>query len=405
MQPHTSSITRFDESKLVEFIGQATRRLVYMAPGMSTRIAKILSEKWKSLGTKSVEVILDVDPEVARMGYGTLEALTQLHATAAELGAVVNCQPGIRIGIIVADDKTLIFAPTPLLIEAGSNQPFHPNAIYLDTLPATIAADLGLGEKANRDRTVGLDAITPNEIKDITTDLEQNPPVKFDVARKVRVFNAHFEFVELELRGGLISRRRVPIPSDLMGLAKEEKAQRLLKSTFQLIDGEGPLSSDQVNRLKELVVRRYLILLPGYGWVVLRRNKPQLEKAVGVLEKYIERYQRRITKRLQDEIDANRSALAQALFPAVRRNPPQRWLKFIGVAAKDEDFRRMLDSDLRDAFGSADEALRKIELRLVFKGVTYELLNDPKFMNIAASAIPSLASLHTEFDAATVKQN
>jgi hypothetical protein len=34
-----------------------------------------------------------------------------------------------------------------------------------------------------------------------TQNLEANPPVRFDVARKVGVLNTRFEFVEFELHG------------------------------------------------------------------------------------------------------------------------------------------------------------------------------------------------------------
>jgi hypothetical protein len=89
-----------------------------------------------------------------------------------------------------------------------------------------------------------------------------NPPVKFDLARKVRVFNARFEFVEFELHGLSLSRKRVPIPSDLMGLAKDSNAQRLLRSSFQLIDENSDVSVDRVTSLKQFIVKKYLINLP-----------------------------------------------------------------------------------------------------------------------------------------------
>ena len=94
--------------------------------------------------------------------------------------------------------------------------------------------------------------------------------MKFDVARKVRVFNARIEFVEFELRGLSISRKTVQIPSDLLGLAKEPKAQKLLHSV------DGVLSVAQVgNELRVLCA-------PGHGdpqviATALRRDGLQAE--------------------------------------------------------------------------------------------------------------------------------
>jgi len=101
------------------------------------------------------------------------------------------------------------------------------------------------------------------DVQNTVQDLNTNPPVRFDLARKVRVFNARFEFVEFELHGLVRSRKRVSIASDLMGLAKDPKAQKLLRSSFLLIDENSEVSGDRVARLKQFIVKRYLINLPG----------------------------------------------------------------------------------------------------------------------------------------------
>ena len=41
-----------------------------------------------------------------------------------------------------------------------------------------------------------------------------------------------------------------------------------------------------------------------------------------------------------------------------------------------------------------------MNVKAIFKGVTYESLSDPEFMRIAGQAIPLLDTLHDEFDAA-----
>jgi hypothetical protein len=41
-----------------------------------------------------------------------------------------------------------------------------------------------------------------------------------------------------------------------------------------------------------------------------------------------------------------------------------------------------------------------MNVKAIFKGVTYESLSDPEFMRIASHAIPLLDTLHDEFEAA-----
>jgi hypothetical protein len=60
----------------------------------------------------------------------------------------------------------------------------------------------------------------------------------------------------------------------------------------------------------------------------------------------------------------------------------------------------MLRLDLKNAFGQSDDIFEDMTVKVIFKGVTYELLSDAEFMRIASERIPGLDSLHQEFDAA-----
>jgi hypothetical protein len=155
------------------------------------------------------------------------------------------------------------------------------------------------------------------------------------------------------------------------------------------------------------MVKTYLINLPGYGTVVLRKNKENFEAAVKGLERYIQRFQRRLKKKLQHAIDSNREILTAALLPTVVKNPPVRWMRFLGEDPSNQDIEQMLRRELTDAFGYSDDVFQGMTVRAIFKGVTYESLNDPEFMRIASEKIPLLESLHYEFDAAkaeTIRQ-
>ena len=118
--PPAPSITNADEAKIVSILTSARRRWLYMAPGITQPIVEAMDALWARLGGASGSVILDLDPEVYRLGYGTLEGLQQLQEAATRHGTLIcRHQDGIRIGLVISDDHTLIFTPTPLLIEAG----------------------------------------------------------------------------------------------------------------------------------------------------------------------------------------------------------------------------------------------------------------------------------------------
>lgn len=203
------SITVANDETLRAMIGSATRRIVLLAPAVSKLVAEALVERWRVLPPDAVSVILDINPEVYRLGYGNLEGLSLLEEAARQRNRALNRHAGIRVGLLIVDDATIVYSPTPLLIEAGPRHPDTPNAVLLGQPPATVAAELGEGPRGLADRTVGLDRVERGQIERVRADLVRNPPRKFDIAPTERVFNAHFEFVELELRGTAIHRREV----------------------------------------------------------------------------------------------------------------------------------------------------------------------------------------------------
>ena len=380
----------------------AQHRLIVVAPGLSEAVATAVAEKWRELGKDGVQVVLDPDSEVCRLGLGDLAALKLLHETATSFGVEIQKQPGIRVGIIITDETTTVYSPTARLVEAGGLPGERFNAIRFD------APVLSPASREPRSDLAGLDLhptpLAAAEVTKITEDLQADPPVKFDLARKVRVFNAKFEFVDFELHGVFLSRKRVRIPSDLVGLADDPKAQRLLQSSFQLIEENSESSGNRVVELKKAIVKEYLISLPEYGTVVLRTRKEKFQRAVGTLERYVHRFRKRLQKKLQAAIDANRDTLAKALLPGVLANPPKRWRRYLGDNPVKDEIERMLRAELTTTFGTADEVIQDMEVKVIFKGVTYESLSDPKFIQVASKAIPSLNLLHDEYDAAKAGQ-
>jgi len=394
----TQSITTVDDARLIELIRSAERRLVLMAPGVSDAVAAALCHKWVELGADSVSVILDVDGEVCRLGYGSITAIQRLEEQARVLGTMVSHQPGARIGLMATEATLVVFSPTPLLVEAGPRTDRTTNAIQLTFVPEAVKAEVGMGDNGSMDQTVGLDRVPSQDIDVIAADLERNPPMKFDVARTVRVFNAQFEFVELTVTGYRLSRKSVTVPADLSGL--DEGARRLLRSSFRLVEENGALSGDRVARMRRRIAKRFLINLEGYGTVVLRSNKASFVRAVERLKRFVGLYQEHVEETLQKEMDTNCAALVDTLLPTVRERPPSRWRKFAGNAPDEQALRSLLKQELSSAYGSAGSLINRMQVTVTFKGVTYESLTNPAFVELVTRKIPNLPAVHEEYDAA-----
>lgn len=104
----------------------AATRIVFLAPGLSTNVARALADAWSRVGRDALNIVLDVDAEVCRLGYGTLDGLKTICEAAVQVGGLVCHQEGLRIGVLIAYDRTLTYSPAPQLIEAGSSSPDNP---------------------------------------------------------------------------------------------------------------------------------------------------------------------------------------------------------------------------------------------------------------------------------------
>lgn len=380
---------------------RASGRLVVVAPAVSCVVGDAICRRLRTLSAEAVTLVLDSDPEVYRLGYGQLEALEGLQRTAAEHGCTIRRQPGVRIGVVIADDQTLIYVPTAGLVEAGPNTHGAANAIRLQHAPRTMEMDLGLADGAAPQ--IGRNGLTVQELANVKSDLAGNPPLKFDLTRKVRVFNSFIEFAELEVRGTEVARRTVAIPSYLLAVA-DAKTREQLRTTFRLVSPDDKLSGADIDRDRNILTKHLLHVIPKHGTVVLQRDKNAFLAAVEKLEDAVAKFADRVKASIQGRIDKNVAELTKSLLPGLAKRPPKEWILGSGERPSRDSVRLRLERELRTAFGTADQWIREMKVRCVFKGVTYELLNDPDFIEAATRAIPELERFHTEIDAAEAKK-
>lgn len=112
---------------MCDMISHAKWRVIYVGPGISMDVAKSIIKFISKNGFEQVEVILDPNPEVCRLGYGEIEAMDLLF----NKEVIVRKCNGIRIGVIVADDNAFIYTPTPLVVEEEPDV-ISPNAIAVE---------------------------------------------------------------------------------------------------------------------------------------------------------------------------------------------------------------------------------------------------------------------------------
>ena len=95
MAPTTFTVV--NDETLVASIGSTTQTLVYVAPGITKPVVDALAARLDSQSNLQCTLILDLDPEVYRLGYGTEAGLLALQALATRHHLELRQQEGIRI--------------------------------------------------------------------------------------------------------------------------------------------------------------------------------------------------------------------------------------------------------------------------------------------------------------------
>lgn len=299
-------------------IRSASRAVTYAGPGIQIQVAEAMAEVAGQMGPEVVTVCLDFDECVMRMGYGDLGAVTLLRDACIEIRSV----PGLRTALVIVDGDGFVFTPTHLYLEAEPSSNAAPNAMRMSSeqvaealarlSPAAkviaIAQAQTLEEK-RRIEALPIDIrsqpVTNEAFAEVRTKLKQAPPVRFDLARQVRVFEPYLQYVELSLSGAAIQRHRMAIPDSIQQLGGGRELEGRLRTTFELIERGSKLSSkpleDELNDIRKNFTPS---LGKDHGRVVLKAQKPVLIQRLDTFRKKLEKHRKEVETTLQKHLDS-----------------------------------------------------------------------------------------------------
>lgn len=424
-----NTFTSVDDSVLIQTIGSARQRLVFIAPGLRPPVAEALAAAMRVIPTDSIHIVLDVDAEVCRLGYGDkdFKGMGNLQAAAQCHGLTVNNHPGIRIGLLIADDLTLVYSPTPELIETESRQPDKPNAICLrSAVPPQLANACAIGTEGFGGLEVGHEPVQQKKIEAVKQELAERPPKPFNVARIERVFNSMLHFVELRIEDYKLTSRSISLNAKLFGVKNVEVVSRL-KNRYHLFaesdaldveipafDGSGqPLAdktkqkfgSRSIDEERKRIKRRFIMEAGDFGLVILRKDVIDFEKELKLLEIKIAAYKDAVQGIIEKRTNEIVAELLTALKDTLIANPPEHWRShFLGNEPSDADVQRLFDAEIRS---EVKRVKTDFEPRVfhAFKDVTYQTFHDEGFRKLLENRFgrDAIARLFSEHDAAPEK--
>lgn len=317
-----SFFVSISSERIVELVNAARKIVCYVAPSVNGDIADALLNASKRLGPEKVSINLDFCEKVFRYGYGTIEAVEKLNKSGRK---IIN-MPNLRCGIIISDSTGYEYTPTPLYLEAEPES-FVKNALLLSkeqvaealvrysSSSTEVAKSLSRdsGENENLEFLPCIDnseMLEENEIFEVSLSLENVPPVNFDLARQVRVFEPYLQYVDLNLVGASLQRHRMPIPPSILAYGKNSEIETRLKTTFDLIDKNDILSSKKLEDSLNLIRKNYTKSLKGKkGRVVLKAAKPDLSVRIQAFIKDLKSHQEMVEKELQKHLDLSRDQI------------------------------------------------------------------------------------------------
>jgi hypothetical protein len=329
-----------DSKRMAARIRFAKHRVCYVAPGLQLSVAQAICEVVERFPAITITVCIDFDERVMRMGYGDIEAMRLLKGT----NVPVMNSPGLRSAVLIVDDEGFVYTPTALYLENEPQGEETPNAICLQReqiaqvllrLSPTAKAEAIAAASSEQERQaieaipieIGVDKVSPHKFQEVDESLRLAPPVKFDVARQVHVFEPYLQYVEIGLRGAAIQRRRVEIPKAIQKLGAGKDLEGRLRTTFDLIEKDSKVSSkaleDELNKIRKDLTRE---LGRKFGRVILKAQRALFDQRITEFRVKLKAHQKSVNAKIEEKLVKSRKEVVEHYLPIAAAQPPDELL-------------------------------------------------------------------------------
>ncbi|KXK03905.1 MAG: hypothetical protein UZ17_ACD001001002 [Acidobacteria bacterium OLB17] len=272
----------------------------------------------------------------------------------------------------------------------------------LNILAATIIRENG---EKRCEPEIGQAIAVEADIKAVEQSIAENPPVKFDYERRLRVYKSLFQFVDFRFIGGKITSHTITIPPELLNIAEEDSDLRnRIRSTCRLVDESNPFA----RKFKEFGWKIHKLrkdytcpLGERYGSIILRKIRPEFDEMVEKARTDMKALTENVAAELQKAIDENRAKLVDLLLPGFKQNPPASLRSRTVSDITEENAREHIQEILSRVIPAASELVGTMQLNCDYKDITYEMLTDKDFVALVKEKFRlDIDALHTEESAA-----
>jgi hypothetical protein len=394
-----------NDLELSNRIGRARNRIVFIAPGISAKVAGSIGNRFQDVEKLDVTIVLDPDEDVCRIGYGDIQGLELLQRLAVKSQLALRKQHGLRIGVLLTDEEFLVWSPTPQSVEAVPLNNTSPNGLALGRNPeaALIAAVAPEGtDTVPSAAEIGTSPVTTNDVQVAAEAIHTNPVIPVALAQVTRVFSSKLQFVELEIRNARLSRTTLSIPRDLLNADVTGELRTLLDTKLQAFvelrhyvvdvpaftpDGEPAYRRDStaltvqvseadLDRTRTSIERRFLHRVGERETLIARNDKQRFEACIAALKVQLHTHADKVRTALNDTVERILDEAAGLIMQRLHRSE---------TGAPSVDIRSIRER-LRAALARRQESEPSVSIR--YKDVTFEHTQSEDFRERVRRTLP-----------------
>lgn len=401
-----SLIVRFNDRQLVEFISSAEKRVFLSLPHIHMELAEALCAFSEDNSAVDIRIVIDNSEEKIRQGFGSVDAVELLRSTGIRI--YENRKNAISFVIVDASgfflfpqsrifsyedasENGVVMAPETL---AGLTALYFPFAeteekeAFLHEISAAIVKSADTVNAAI-DAIVGgtkhpLPELNENQFTDIKDRIIKNPPDHPDLRRKMDVYTAKIQFVELHLKGANLKTYKIKIPKDMLPIKNAElrKAFETKMNLFEKLDTKKMFEPiDKLNEKMENIRSKYLIPFSSRNKSVIKKDdKGQFEEELEALKKEIKSIQKEIEQQIALNILFTKDKIRKELTAFLRENPPDH-IKEYRRSLFDMEVDDMISKSIaRIKFPRANELVGRLGMECYYYDITVSDFRNRDFL-------------------------
>ena len=431
---------KVDEKQLAEWIDGATAAIRYLGPAITEDVARRILAAEKRTGQRN-HVVIELDDEMDRSGYGQTAAVRILH----EGGAMLHRRHGLRVAALTAPGLGIVWSPIAQRVDPidrvsvngiwmeGSEQrellhwigrmmgdqppseptrdpePQHPLALgaHVGSEPSVALEPLTRFEQtqaaveASREEEpprsepvpelpapdepkVEVSPLEEENLQQVERTLREHPPRDFQKEKATEVYQGYVGFIEIHVSGAsLASATTMAIPKDLTELGLENDLRNRLSEKMRIdLSDKVDLGASDVNKrvdaFREIFTKQ---MGQPLGRIYKKGDWGVMQAKWAEIERLVQAANEKIRRSLHQAVEKTITDAAADWAKAIARNPS---VKNRGSYTKDKV------RSLLNAQWDQKQRATVVTVHLFAKDLTWATLNDPAVRRKIEEAYPEL---------------